>query len=341
MFYLRPVKSSDLKAVEHLAISAGPGLSLPRERPHLRILLQESSLSFQKRPLHPGPESYFFVLEEAETGKVVGCCAIHAKTGGYIPLYLYEVVDVVRISPITRKRAVITRLHPTHIHDGPTELCTLYILPQYRHRGLGHLLSLARLLFITCFPKRFDATLSALMRPHVGPDGHSPFWEACGAHFFGMDFITVSRLRYTHPRLLEGLLPRYPVYAGLLPASIQESIGKVHLHTLPAVKMLEEQGFRHTNLVDALDGGPLYTAATAEVKAVRSCERAAVVKLYDRPPRSRAYIVSNRSLDFRACITTLHRIKEGVAISREAAMQLQVKVGDSLLFFPLSRRKPV
>jgi arginine N-succinyltransferase len=339
MFYIRPVRSSDLKAVEHLAISAGPGLSLPTERSHLRLLLQESALSFEKRPLSPGPESYFFVLEEAETGKVIGCCAIHAKTGGYLPLCLYEIVNVNRTSPITRKKSVLTRLHPKQIHDGPSELCTLYILPHYRSRGLGHLLSFSRLLFIATFPKRFDTTLSALMRPYVGPDGHSPFWQACGARFFGMDFLAVSRLRYTRPRLLEGLLPRYPVYASLLPQTVQDSIGQVHAHTLPAVKMLEEQGFHKTNLVDAFDGGPLYSASTAEVRAIRSSMQAKVAKLHDRPPRSRLYIVSNQSIDFRACLTTLHQTKDGVAISREAAMVLQVNVGDPLLYYPITGRR--
>lgn len=337
MFILRPVRKQDLAAVEHLATTAGPGLSLPKERPYLRLLIQESQLSFEKRPLHPGPESYLFVLEEEESGKIVGCSGIHAKTGGYIPLYLYEVVDVIRTFPITRKRKVITRLHPKQIHDGPSELCTLYLLPGYRHRGLGPLLSLSRFLFIATFRKRFDETLSALMRPHIGPDGEAPFWEACGEPFFGMNFLEMSRLRYTRPRLLEGLLPRYPVYAGLLPPSVQESIGKAHPNTLPAVKMLERQGFQPTNLVDAIDGGPLYTASTDSVHAIRNYRSAKIAKIYKQAPRSKPHIIANRSIDFRASIGTLQRQQDGVAIGRELALALKVEVGDPIAYLPGGR----
>lgn len=333
MFVIRPVELSDLPQVAHLAKSSGPGLSLPKDPDHLRILIQESLISFSKEVLYPGSESYLFVCEKVASGKIVGCCAIRAKTGGYIPLYMYQVVDVIRTSPITQERAVITRLHPHPIHDGPTELCTLYLLPKYRKSGLGPLLSLSRFLFLRKFQDRFEKKIMALMRPHIAPSGVAPFWDAIAKPFFQMDFPTVCTLRYTKPRIIEVLLPKYPIYASLLPHSVQDSIGKAHPNTLPAVEMLKREGFEETDLIDAIDGGPMVEASLDKIDAIQRQKEGVLERITDHPPNSKPYVIANPQIAFRACLGEVRRSKEGgVTLSKEVAETLEVKLGDSLAY---------
>lgn len=324
MFLIRPVAIEDLPQVAHLAASAGPALSLPKESDSLRILIQESRISFSKEVLSPGPEIYLFVCENIETGKIIGSCAVRAKTGGYIPLYLYRVVS--------DEPATIIRLHPHRIYDGPSELCMLYILPQHRKEGLGLPLSLSRFIFMKEFRIRFEDRVFALMRPHVGANGMAPFWDAISKPFFQVDFPTVCRLRYTDPRLIELLLPKYPIYASLLPPGVQESIGKPHPHTIPAVEILKREGFRFIPLVDAIDGGPMMEAELDKINAIQRQRREIVGKIVSKPPRSQPLLLANPKLDFRACVATAHRSQKGeLSITAEVAAALQLDVGEPIV----------
>jgi arginine N-succinyltransferase len=48
-----------------------------------RIL--KSQQSFARIPDRPGGESYLFVMQDAETGRVVGASGIVSKVGGFEP----------------------------------------------------------------------------------------------------------------------------------------------------------------------------------------------------------------------------------------------------------------
>jgi len=338
MYLIRPVALTDLDQMIHLAERAGPGLSLPKDHQQMRLLVQESVISFGKEVLYPGAETYLFVCEKMGSGKIVGCSAIHAKTGGFIPLYMYKVVDVVRTSPITGERTVITRLHPHKIHDGPTEICMLYILSKYRKEGLGSLLSLSRFLFLNQFRDRFERQIIALMRPHIAPSGAAPFWDAISKPFFQMDFPTVCHFRYTHSRDVELLLPKYPIYASLLPPAVEESIRRVHPKTEPALDMLRGEGFELTDMIDAIDGGPMVEANAHQIGAIQRQREVELAQITKEAPKSNLSIVSNRSMAFRACYTSVRKTKKGAVLGEQAAEALGLEEGDSFLYLPSRKR---
>ena len=78
----------------------------------------------------------------------------------------------------------VETLHLEKIHDGPTEIGSLFLLPEYRGQKRGRLLSLSRFAFMAAHPKRFAEDVIAEMRGVMSEDGQCPFWEAIGKHFF-------------------------------------------------------------------------------------------------------------------------------------------------------------
>ena len=82
MYVIRPVKDDDLDALIALAAAGGAGLTtLPKSRGVLSERIETSLASFAKPVEKPGEEYYLFVLEETETGDVVGTSGIFARVG--------------------------------------------------------------------------------------------------------------------------------------------------------------------------------------------------------------------------------------------------------------------
>ena len=75
------------------------------------------------------------------------------------------------------------------------------------------------------------------------------------------------------------LMPRYPVYANLLPDSARAVIGEVHDDTRAARSMLEQEGFRYEGYVDIFDAGPTLECFRDDIRAVR---RSAVLPVHAR-----------------------------------------------------------
>ena len=50
-------------------------------------------------------------------------------------------------------------------------------------------------------------------------------------------------------QFISDLVPRHPIYIDLLPDVVQEVIGKPNEHTIPALKLLESEGFSFVNSI--------------------------------------------------------------------------------------------
>ena len=86
MIIIRPIEPSDLDSLSALADQTLFGLTtLPRDRELLRERIHESRRSFESKTKKPRGETYLFVMEDRQTGKVVGTCGIDAKVGGFEP----------------------------------------------------------------------------------------------------------------------------------------------------------------------------------------------------------------------------------------------------------------
>ncbi|WP_404425325.1 arginine N-succinyltransferase [Nibricoccus sp. IMCC34717] len=303
MFVFRPIADSDLPGLVRLARGIVGGLtSLPPNEAFLRERIEDSRRSFSPLVRKPGAEHYLFVLEDCETGRLVGTSGIAARVGGYDPFYSYEIRhERYTHAPLHVDRDIAV-LHLKKEHRGPTEIGSLYLDPEYRRDGLGRLLSLARFLFIAAFPQRFDSTVIAEMRGYLDQRGRSPFWEAVGRHFFGHDYYDADiRSGLGDKAFIADLMPRHPIYVPLLAPEVQAVIGQVHHDTKPALALLKAEGFEPTSEIDIFDAGPQLRASVDTVRTIRE-RKTVAVRTGATQPTAAVHLLANGSLDFRACL---------------------------------------
>lgn len=345
MIVIRPITNNDTEAFINFAFTAGIGMtSMPKNREVLQKRVADSEKSFSKEVQETGDEEYLFVMEDLKTRTIGGTCGINAKTGISLPKYFYHVEVKEKYSPHLSMPQQIPQMSPVSYRNAPSEICSLYIMPEFRREGLGRLLSLSRFLFIAAHPHRFDNTVYAEMRGFTDKNQNCPFWEGIGRHFLDIDYDELMRLRDMGNFDVSQVLPEYPIYNSLLPKEVQEVIGKIHSNTWPAFNMLTQEGFYLTDDIDVFDGGPKIEAETQEIRTIKTCSVDTVVEITRNPIESSKYILSNNRLDFRSCYSTLLKESKGVSISSETAEALQVNVGDKVRYvipsIEITQQKP-
>ena len=121
---------------------------------------------------------------------------------------------------------------------------------------------------------------------------------------------------------LSSLMPRQPMYVAYLPDEAQHVIGKVHLSTAPARRLLEQEGMYFEGYIDIFDGGPVLQARVSELRAVRDSALAAI----DPAPAeggahegaAEPFLVSNTQLrDFRIIVSTAQPLNDRIALSHD------------------------
>lgn len=336
---VRPIRHHDLAALLQLARSTGVGVTtLPanEERLARRIAAAEASL---KPDTAPADGSYVFVLENDDSGEVVGICGIEGAVGMTEPWYNYRVGLSVHASRETGIYRQLQTLYLTNDLTGSAELCSLFLRADYRHSNNGSLLSKCRFLFMAEFPQRFSRRVIAEMRGVSSTEGDSPFWDSLGRHFFRMDFSQADYLTgLGNKSFIAELMPQHPVYSAFLSPAAQAVIGEVHDNTRPALAMLESEGFRYNGYVDIFDAGPTVECRLAEIRAV--CESQLLsAKAGGAEPTGRAWLVSNRRLgEFRLCLAQGEPQGGQFELSPTDMARLQVQQGDSIRAVPLSAK---
>ena len=210
----------------------------------------------------------------------MGTASVIARIGGYEPFYTYRIRQETFTHEPLAIHKTIKVLHLEADHDGPSELGSLYLHPQFRKAGLGRLLSLSRLLFMARFPQRFRSRVIAEFRGWFDENGRSPFWDQVGQHFFEREFDEADFLSgIGNKEFIKDLMPEYPIYLPLLPEIVQERIGKVHRDTEAAVAILRKEGFKRTNAVDIFDAGPMFECKLSQLRITRSVRQLSTVAL--------------------------------------------------------------
>jgi arginine N-succinyltransferase len=344
MEMVRAVEAKDLDALLELAEHSGSGLTtlqVGKEQLHERI--ERSIFAFSRKATSLSGEPFVLVMEDLSTGRLVGTASIYARTGGYEPFYAYRIVRRERECLPLKVRRTLTTLEFEKIHDGPSEIGSLLLLPAARGKGRGRLLSLSRFALIAQRPAAFSDSVIAEMRGVSDKLGGSPVWDAIGRHFFGMDFQEADALSSVSKRFIKDLMPESPVYLDLLPADVKVSLGLVHPDTRPALAILESEGFVRTDLVDIFDGGPLLQCARDAIEAVRRCRKLLVGKIVDQLETTEpAQIVSTQRGGFRAVLTTLIQCDdESVGLCRDTANALQVSEGESVWTMQTKPHSPI
>jgi arginine N-succinyltransferase len=338
MIIFRRAYASDLDAIHHLAVHSGIGLTtLPKDKALLQTRLEWACESFGKVISKPVNEYYFFVLEDTTTQQVIGTSAIEACIGYETPFYSYKLSRRTRICHSLGIRSDYDVLSLVNDNQEKCEVCTLFLDPPFRKNNNGLLLSRARFLFMAHFPDRFAENVIAEMRGISDEEGHSPFWENVGKHFFQMPFADADRLTIsTNKQFIADLMPRNPLYVRLLAPEAQAVIGKPHTSTIPAMNILLHEGFRYNNYIDIFDGGPTIEAPRQQIRTVAASRVLNVSSINDEVS-SKLFLLATTNLDFRAVISHViyNEKKEECIISKETASLLNIKQGDCLRLSPL------
>jgi arginine N-succinyltransferase len=335
MTVVRSVRTSDIDQLWELIAQATFGLTtLQITKDQLTERVESSEFAFHKKTEKPAGEPYVFVMEEQGSGQLVGTSCIFSKVGGFEPFYAYRMVDHSVHCEALQAHRHFQSLHLEKIHDGPTEIGSLFLLPEFRGNGRGRLLSLARFAFMARHPKRFSEEVIAEMRGVVHEDGTCPFWEAIGRHFFQMDFPQADSLSTINKSFIEDLMPKYPIYTCLLSQESREVLGGIHPQTRPALAMLEAEGFRRGDMIDIFDGGPVVHCRRDAIDAVQRCRSLTLGNILERIDDSPAILASLQN-GFRAILAPASIEQDRISITEVAALRLQSRLGAPILYLPL------
>ncbi|QYJ79315.1 arginine N-succinyltransferase [Shewanella acanthi] len=339
MLIIRPIQADDFDALYQIAEESGHGFtSLPVNAELLHHKIARAEASFRKQVEKPFDEGYLMVLEDTDTCKVVGTCAIEAAVGMVDAFYHYRLGTEVYHSAQIDVRNEVETLTLCHDYTGAAELCTLFLREGYRKGYNGRMLSRSRFLFLAQHPERFGETVIAEMRGVSDANGNSPFYDWLQKHFLGIDFVQADYLSGLGKKaFMAEMMPRNPVYVCLLPEAAQKVIGEVHTNTRPAISLLQAEGFRCRGYVDIFDGGPTVECRLEDIRAVRH-SRLVKVEIGEMPASKDQYIISNTGLaNYRATSAYLavEEHAEQVILSPALAEALLVAQGDHIRILPM------
>ena len=284
-------------------------------------------------------DMFMFVLEERESGGVLGTSQLISSMGG---------PGAPNVSLKLAKREMFSqslKQGVTHItakleldESGPTEIGGLILQPSYRgHKAkLGRFLSHVRFHFIALHRELFSARILAEMMgaiTHQGEGGGNTLWEYLGRRFINLTYLEADRFCQHSKEFITALMPREEIYLTLLPPEARGVIGQVGPETLPARRMLEKLGFAYGDHVDPFDGGPHLEAKTdalAPVKATFSAKLAGEVEESACTARGIVSVLDAEGGEgeFRAVQTGYAGdVKSGVLLPREAIEAMEAKLG--------------
>ncbi|MCG9728620.1 arginine N-succinyltransferase [Shewanella sp. Isolate13] len=339
MLVIRPIRSTDFDALYQIAEESGHGFtSLPVNADLLRSKIARVEASFTKQIDKPFDEGYLMVLEDTETGEVVGTCGLEAAVGMEDAFYHYRLGTEVYYSEQIGVRNEVETLTLCHDYTGAAELCTLFLRSSYRKNNNGRMLSRSRFLFLAQHAERFGETVIAEMRGESDAEGNSPFYGWLQEHFIGIDFVQADYLSgLSQKAFMAEMMPKNAVYVCLLPKEAQKVIGEVHTNTRPALNLLQAEGFRCRGYVDIFDAGPTVECQLHDIRSVRE-SRLLTVSIGETPSDATSYIASNTQLaNYRAAAANLAVAEDSdnVILDAETAAGLLVSEGEQIRVLPM------
>lgn len=331
----RPVRESDLDQLNELARQSLYGLTtVPKDEALMGKRVRESERSFANLvDADPQGQLYLFVLIDPENDRVVGTSGVVSKVGGFKPFYAYRLEHEKQTSVTLNHEITHPVLHLVKEHDGPSEIGSLFLHPDYRGGGRGRLLSLSRFLFMAEFEHLFEQEVIAEMRGIIDEKGSSPFWEALGSHFFPLDLPNADMLTLIQKDFIEELMPKHPVYLDLLPSDANAAVAEVHPNTVPARRMLESEGFGFRDLVDIFEAGPVLHCERSKIRSANESRVRTIESVFDAPSAEPLKcIIATSNGGFRSSLGLVIESESGISLNRTCCDHLDVSVGDSVRY---------
>ena len=325
MRIVRPVGTADTDALIQLAASLGPGMTtFPNDKDVIAEKVQTAAESFSGRR-NGADAQYLMVLEDLEADRILGVSAVYPEIGHPYGFFSYHIDRLVSHSESIATNLDCKVLTLSNAYTGFTEIGTLAVTPGLRQSGAGSLLARARYMLMATFPDLFAETVIAEMRGWQDEGGNSPVWSAIGERFFNIEFAEADKMSAVKGvEFIANLMPKFPIYLDLLPNDAQEAMGKAHVTSAIAMRMLVNEGFRFDNFIDVFDGGPQVMSPLKDIKTVRDSVLAKLSTANVGHP-SQEFLVCNTVLgDFRM-IRTEGVIGDGrLTIGAEVAKALRL-----------------
>ena len=331
-FRLRAAHPRDLEPMYEMAKLTGGGFTnLPADRKALAAKLERTEAAFQRTEDSLADEQFVLVLENAETGEVRGTCQLMTQVGQRWPFYSYRQNTLTQHSQELDRTVRADLLSLVTDLEGSSEVGGLFLHPNERAGGLGLLLARSRYLFIAMHRERFADRILAELRGIIDARGGSPFWDGVAGRFFGMTFQEADYFNAINGnQFIADLMPKHPVYVAMLDDGARSAIGVPHPTGRAAMRMLENEGFRHDGYVDIFDGGPTMTARTNDVRSVREA-RPGTVTSVNLDIGDRALLATGTLGTFRAAFGMRDIHPDGsVEIDHRSAALLGVSTGDEV-----------
>ncbi|MCL6250731.1 arginine N-succinyltransferase [Altererythrobacter sp. KTW20L] len=330
-FVIRAATPEDLQPLYEMAKLTGGGFTnLPPDRKSLAAKLERAATAFARdgADLPLIDELFVMVLENTETGEVRGTSQLFTRVGQHWPFYSYRITTLTQHSEELERTVTAEMLTLTNDLGGCSEVGGLFLHPGQRAGGLGMLLARSRYLYIAAHRERFGDRILAELRGIIDERGGSPFWDAIGGRFFGMNFQTADQFNGVHGnQFIADLMPKHPVYIAMLSDDARQVIGLPHPNGRAAMRMLENEGFAFEGYVDIFDGGPTMLARTDRVHSIRDAVHLPVTGT-DLAKGEKALLATGRLGNFRCCYGAREMRDGGIAIDSRAADVLQVGDGD-------------
>lgn len=343
---IRSAGPQDLDSLLQLSALLPPGMtSMPFDRPTWVKKLELVQESLSETPRTDTESVYLLVMEEPESGKIVGTAGIVAGVGLTRPFYNYKLSKDMKASEALGIRVISNLLNLVNDFTGETELISLFLMPEYRSRFGGQFLSRCRYVFMSDFPERFSDIVFAEIRGWLDEKQSSPFWEHLGQKFFNLPFDKADFISAVNgSQFISDLMPRFPVYLELLPEAAVKVIGRPHDDAVPARKLLEKEGFQYKGTIDIFDAGPVMQCERKNIESIRNIRQVTVNGLSDSQvsevESEATCIVSNGKLaNYRLTLSPVHyQDEKNITISRRAAELLGVTVGERVRILELRSR---
>lgn len=338
MWLVRPAQPDDLEQILEIAGSQSARLSstLPKQSEALANKIEHSLASFSGNVSASEAPRFLFVLEDTNTGEVVGTAGIDARAGNGQPFYNYRRDALIHASHELGVSRRVEVLYPSHSLTDQTLLCSFSIKAELRNTEAFELLSRARMLFIAEHREWFSSRLVVEIQGVQDENGSVPFWDSLARHFFNMDFETADQ----HSSMLSKtfiaeLMPPNPVYVTLLTEQAQAALGQCHPLTEPNLELLLREGFHAGCYLDIFDAGPVLEARTDTVRTLVTSHRKSLHGRQDEAG-DQCLVAAGEGQAFRCTLARAEEtLDDELKVSVKAWNVLGKSAGDAVRMAPL------
>ncbi len=221
---IRKATRADVFEIHELVRTMGSGMGAG-----LRVQTQDLTKKIESR------SDLWFVLTVKE--KIVGICGLSIAQEG---VWGYRIEG----SFLKKERFFV----------GGVQMCSYYILPQFRRTSLGGRLAIWPVTYIEKHSREFSGWAFGEMRGLYREDGRCPFWDAIQWPFKSYEEYTQALCEGHEESIVAELPEQIDIEA--MPLEAQQIIGKCHPETIPMIRLSERYGFRWSNLIGYSSGAP-------------------------------------------------------------------------------------